>query len=81
MENITNEIIVKCLQFIKDAGGGISRYSFDRYITKNIPIPESFNVVPKKLIDEGFISLSRGEKEIKITLTPLGIERIENLQG
>lgn len=78
MEEITNEMIVKCLQFIQDTGGEVSRYSFDRYITRNIRIKESFNIVPKKLVDEGFINITREEKGIKITLTPLGVDKIRN---
>lgn len=76
MEEITNDMIKSCLHFIHDQGGVISRYSFDRFVTKNIRIKESFNLVPKKLLEEELISIHRDEKEIKITLTPQGIKKL-----
>lgn len=76
MEEITNEMILNCLRFIQGIGGEVSRYSFDRYITKNIRVKESFNVVPKKLLDEGFISIFRDGKETKVVLTQSGTDKI-----
>ena len=78
MKEFTNEILYKCLQFIHDNGGEVSRYSFDKYITRNILVRESFNIIPKKLVDEGLINIARNDKEIKITLTQLGMEKISN---
>lgn len=78
MEKITNEMLIECLQFIESLGGEVSRYSFDRYVTTKISLEESFNIVPKKLIDEGFIELGRQEKEVKISLTDLGREKVSS---
>ncbi|MBL6449088.1 hypothetical protein JMN32_22445 [Fulvivirga sp. 29W222] len=78
MKEITNEMLLKCLQFIQDNGGEVSRYSFDKYITRNILVKESFNIVPKKLVEEGFINIVRDGKEVKITLTQLGIDKVGN---
>lgn len=77
MEEVTNEMIINCLEFIQDAGGEVSRYSLDLYITRNIGITESFNIVPKKLVDEGFIDIMREEKGIKTILTPIGVDKIK----
>lgn len=76
MEEITNDMIKSCLHFIHDQGGVISRYSFDKFVIKNIRIKESFNLVPKKLLEEELISIRRDGKEIKITLTPQGSRKI-----
>ena len=59
MEEVTNEMLVGCLRFIQESGGEVSRYSFDRYVTKNIRIRESFNLVPRKLVEEGLIDINR----------------------
>ena len=36
MEEITNDMIDSCLLFLQEQGGEVSRYSFDRFVTKNI---------------------------------------------
>ena len=76
MEEITNDMIETCLQFIQEQGGEISRYSFDRFVTKNIRIKESFNLVPKKLLEEELIIIRRNDKGIKIIITPAGIKKL-----
>lgn len=76
MEEITNDMIDSCLLFLKKQGGEVSRYSFDRFVTKNIKIKESFNLMPKRLLEEGFISINRDGKEIKITLTSVGSKKL-----
>jgi hypothetical protein len=76
MEEITNDMIETCLQFIQEQGGEISRYSFDRFVTKNIRIKESFNLVPKKLLEEELILIRRDDREIKIIITPTGIKKL-----
>lgn len=76
MEEITNDMIDSCLLFLQEQGGEVSRYSFDRFVTKNIKIKESFNLIPRKLLEEGLISISRDGKEIKVVLTSVGIDKL-----
>lgn len=76
MEEITNDMIDSCLLFLQEQGGEVSRYSFDRFVTKNIKIEESFNLMPRRLLKEGFISINRDGKEIKITLTSVGSKKL-----
>jgi len=76
MENVTNEMIVDCLRFIQRAGGEVSRYLFDQYVTGHIHVKESFNVLPTMLLDDGLIEIHRAEGKTSITITPLGIERL-----
>ncbi|MTI41585.1 hypothetical protein [Fulvivirga lutimaris] len=75
-EKVTNDIIKRCLLFIHEQGGEVSRYSFDRFITKNIRINESFNLIPMKLDEEGLISITRQGQEIRIILTSAGANRL-----
>jgi hypothetical protein len=76
MEELTDKMILQCLRFIHGTGGQVSRYTFDRYVTKNIRIKESFNIVPNKLLGEGLISILRERNEVKIVLIQSGIEKI-----
>jgi hypothetical protein len=78
MKKITDAMIVSCLWFIKEQGGAISRYSFDRFVTKKIRINESFNLVPKELLKEELISFSREGKETRVMLTSAGIDKLSS---
>ena len=76
MEEITNEMIINCLQFIQEEGGGVTRYSFDRYVIRNVKVRESFNLVPKRLLEEELISILKSDKETMIVLTDMGIKML-----
>jgi hypothetical protein len=75
-EKITNEMIMNCLKFIQRLGGEVSRYAFDHYITRNIMVIESFNIVPKILLDKDLIDIKKDGGETKVVLTKLGIDKI-----
>ena len=78
MEKITNDMIDNCLFFLKEHKGHVSRYSFDSFVTKNIKISESFNIMPRKLLREGLISVEREGNETWVTLTSKGINKLKN---
>ena len=52
MKNVSEEIIIKTLIFIKENNGIISRYLFDKYITKTFLFDESFIIIPKYLLEK-----------------------------
>jgi len=72
MTIINDKILVDCLKFIQNNGGKVSRYSFDKYITKNFKFNEGFNLIPKQLIKEDLIEIV---KESDLTIVSIDEQR------
>lgn len=79
MAQVTQQMVDESLMYIKGLGGKVSRYDFDKYITNNIKIEQSFNSVPQKLIEEKLIEIIRLEGSHQINLTELGNNRVAHL--
>lgn len=77
MKIINDEILVDCLKFIQKNGGKVSRYSFDKYITKNFEINEGFNLIPKQLIEENLIEIKKRSDLTIISINEKGIVKIK----
>ena len=72
MKNVSEEIIIKTLIFIKENNGIISRYLFDKYITKTFLFDESFIRIPKCLLEKQYIEIVREDSTINIYITEEG---------
>ena len=72
MDKIDEDIVFKTLSFIKQSDNHISRYKFDKYITTSFLIEESFNAIPKFLLENKFIEIIRVENDFNISLTKEG---------
>lgn len=78
MNTIDNTIIDEVLLFLKGCSGKSPRYNFDQYITINIRVEQSFNIVPKQLLDEGLIVIKKEKSGTFIELTEKGNHHIDN---
>jgi hypothetical protein len=72
MKNVSEEIIIKTLIFIKENNGIISRYLFDKYITKTFLFDESFIIISKYLLEKQYIEIVREDGTINIYITEEG---------
>lgn len=69
----------EALIFIKNVGGEATRYAFDKFITINIRIDQSFNVVPRYLLEKGLIEVVHSDDGMKIKLTKEGASVISDI--
>lgn len=76
--NIESTIISEVLLFIKGNDGKVSRYYFDQYVTINVKIEESFNVVLRYLLDKGLIYIRKEDLGTFIELSEKGNNYIDS---
>ena len=72
-------MLLEALIFLRGSGGCTSRYSFDRYVTINILVSQSFSVIPKRLLEDGLIEIFREDDDVKIKITERGNQKIEGI--
>ena len=72
MDKMDEDIVFKTLSFIKQSDNHISRYKFDKYITTSFLIEESFNAIPKFLIENKFIEIVKVGNDFNVSLTKEG---------
>lgn len=78
MSAFDQTIINEVLLFLKGWGGKSPRYNFDQFITVNIIVENSFNVVPLQLLEDGLIKIIKEESDTFIELTEKGDNCINN---
>jgi hypothetical protein len=78
MKIINDEILVDCLKFLQNNGGKVSRYSFDKYITKNFKINEGFNLIPKQLIKDDLVEIIKESDLTIVSISEKGIIKIRD---
>ncbi len=76
---INKKFILDILLFVKKHNGRVSRYLFDKYLISSyfFEVEESFNTIPRVLLEKEFIVLECVTSNIFIILTPLGSAEIE----
>ena len=79
MKQISNDILLKTLSFISDNNNKVSRYVFDKYITKTFLFDESFIIIPKYLFEEKLVEISKENDTTFIILSNNGFQKLEFL--
>ncbi len=80
MEKISNDVLLKTLSFISDNDNKVSRYEFDKFLTKTFLFEESFNVILNFLFNEKLADILKKNGFTFIILSSSGFQKLESLQ-